>query len=278
MVEIRTYLREHVGVPGPASANSLSSPQGLNHTFNFIVVSISSVHYAKSLTCNIAQTTRAAEFTKNIIQNIHWNTNRKERNQTQDACRLPSPHPPTQDPDIVQRSIEGICIKHTIVCTRDKNNRIGSGYNHFNRSFSELAAIRQLFSVDSFAPLILPVDISMKITSRKVRIQCLRVREWGGFHRNATSFLAAVIPASSNRLVALNNPSLDKLFSSRTGIVTGIVTDVKFESWEATLVQNCSTGGHSHIMWIKVTGEFRFQRLQDRSFINFIACSLRGVK
>jgi len=109
---------------------------------------------------------------------------------------------------------------------------------------------------------------------KKSNTRRVGAREWGGFYRNATSFLAAMITASSNRLTALDS---DKSFSSRTGIVTGIVTDVKFESWEATLVQNCSTGGHSHIMWIKVPGEFRLQRLQDGSFINLKARSLGEI-
>lgn len=103
-------------------------------------------------------------------------------------------------------------------------------------------------------------------------------REWGGFHRNAISFLAAVIPASTNRPAALDRPIPDKSFSNRTGTVTGIVTDVKSDSWEATLAQNCSTGGHSHIMWMKIPGEFKLQRLQDGSVISFTVYSLRGVR
>lgn len=93
-----------------------------------------------------------------------------------------------------------------------------------------MATARQLFKVDSFAPLILAVDISMNTTSKKVRIQCLKAREWGGFHRNMISFLAAVIPASTYRPAALDRPIPDKSFSNRTGTVTGIVTDVKSDS------------------------------------------------
>lgn len=39
------------------------------------------------------------------------------------------------------------------------------------------------------------VDSSMNITFRNMRLQCHIERSWGGFHRVATIFLAAVIPA-----------------------------------------------------------------------------------
>lgn len=86
-----------------------------------------------------------------------------------------------------------------------------------------------MFKVDSFAPLNVPDDISMKTKSRNVRIQCLRVRVLGGFPHNVTSFLFAVKPANISRLADLDSPSPDNSFRSKTGIATGIVTDIKLK-------------------------------------------------
>jgi hypothetical protein len=73
-------------------------------------------------------------------------------------------------------------------------------------------------------------------------------REWGGFHRTATIFLAAVRPASAMRILSLVILSFAKSFNRRKETVTGIVTDSKSDITDVTLAQNHDTGGQSHIM------------------------------
>ena len=82
------------------------------------------------------------------------------------------------------------------------------------------------------------------------------VREWGGFHRKAINFLAAVRPASTISFLSLVMLTSDRSISKRTGIVTGMVTDTISESSAVTLVQNCETGRQFHIICKKVPEAF----------------------
>ncbi len=87
------------------------------------------------------------------------------------------------------------------------------------------------------------------------------VSEWGGFHRTATNFLAAVRPASTVRFLSLLIFISDRSISKRTGIVTGMVTDTKSESLAATLDQNWETGGQFHIICKKVPETLKEHKL-----------------
>ena len=88
------------------------------------------------------------------------------------------------------------------------------------------------------------------MTSKRETIQDWVVREWGGFQWVAIIFLAAVSPAKMTHFLSLEILRIDRLFRINTHIVTGTVSSIKSDNLDATLPQNCLTGGQSQNMWI----------------------------
>lgn len=146
----------------------------------------------------------------------------------------------------------------------------------YSMFFRESAVLRQVLRVFSLASLIRAVESSRYMTSKKERIQDWVVREWGGFQRIAINFLAAVRPARMTRFLSLEILRIDTLFRINTHTVTGTVSSIKSDKVDATMPQNCLTGGQSQNMWIKVPWTFKEHRLQHGSLIIFMWWSLPG--
>ena len=131
-------------------------------------------------------------------------------------------------------------------------------------------------TLDGFAWCIRATDISKLARSIVSLIHLSCDILCGGTHLCASILLAAVRASSSQRWYMIGRSRSERSFSNITVGEGGILCPVMFDIVSAILYQNCLTGGHSHIVWMKVPVTWREHNWQSGEASTFIRKRLCG--